>query len=244
MAKIKQAKKIDRRLVSFAILYDQQSSKSKNQQLQIAMIDHQLKLLDKQINSINNKYAKNEIIICVGYQSHVIINHLHKNHKGKNIRIVENPNYLDTNSCESLRIIMNNIHNNRIIVIDGSMSVPERVYNKLTLEGCHVVVSKEKNDNSSIGANVSRGGRIEYLSYGGCQECKNILVLCNPRAISYLKKVMATGEYKNKFIFEVLNELISLKYLIKAIQVKEKINQVSNMKFMKSRGKKYEIYNR
>ena len=127
MARIKQAKKTDRRLVSFAILYDQQSSKSKNQQLQVAMIDHQLKLLDKQINSINKKYAKNEIIICVGYQSHVIINHLHKNHKGKNIRIVENPNYLDTNSCESLRIIMNNIHNNRIIVIDGSMSVPERV---------------------------------------------------------------------------------------------------------------------
>ena len=73
---------------------------------------------------------------------------------------------------------------------------------------------------------------------------QNILVLCNPRAISYLKKIMATGEYKNKFIFEILNELISLKYLIKAIQVKEKISQVSNMKFMKSRGKKYEIYNR
>ena len=52
------------------------------------MIDHQLKLLDKQINSINKKYAKNEIIICVGYQSHVIINHLHKN-MSKNIRIVE-----------------------------------------------------------------------------------------------------------------------------------------------------------
>ncbi len=245
MAKrLNQRVKIDKRLVSFAILYDQQSSKSKNQQLQMAMVDHQLKLLDKQINSINKKYAKNEIVICVGYQSHIVINHLHKNHNGKNIRIVENPNYLDSNSCESLRIIMNNIHNNRIIIIDGSMSVPERVYNKLTLEGCHVVVSKEKNDNANIGANISSGDRIEYLSYGGCQECKNILVLCNPRAIHYMKKVMATGEYKNKFIFEILNELISLKYIIKAIQVKDKISQISNMKFMKSRGKKYEIYNR
>ena len=58
MTKMKQAKKVDKRLVSFAILYDQQSSKSKNQQLQMAMIDHQLKLLDKQINSINKKYVK------------------------------------------------------------------------------------------------------------------------------------------------------------------------------------------
>ena len=58
MTKIKQAKKVDKRLLSFAILYDQQSSKSKNQQLQMAMIDHQLKLLDKQINSINKKYVK------------------------------------------------------------------------------------------------------------------------------------------------------------------------------------------
>ncbi len=122
MAKrLNQRVKIDKRLVSFAILYDQQSSKSKNQQLQMAMVDHQLKLLDKQINSINKKYAKNEIVICVGYQSHIVINHLHKNHNGKNIRIVENPNYLDSNSCESLRIIMNNIHNNRIIIIDGSI---------------------------------------------------------------------------------------------------------------------------
>ena len=71
------AQKVDKRLVSFAILYDQQSSKSKNQQLQMAMIDHQLKLLDKQINSINKKYVKNEIIICVGYQSDIVIRHIH-----------------------------------------------------------------------------------------------------------------------------------------------------------------------
>ena len=79
------------------ILYDQQSSKSKNQQLQMAMIDHQLKLLDKQINSINKKYVKNEIIVCVGYQSDIVIHHIHENHAKKNIRVVENPNYFDSN---------------------------------------------------------------------------------------------------------------------------------------------------
>lgn len=59
-----------------------------------------------------------------------------------------------------------------------------------------------------------------------------------------MKRILSSGEYKNKFIFEILNYLISLKYVVKAIQVKEKINQMSNMKFMKIRGKKYEIYNR
>ena len=244
MTKIKQAKKVDKRLLSFAILYDQQSSKSKNQQLQMAMIDHQLKLLDKQINSINKKYVKNEIIICVGYQSDIVIRHIHENHSKKNIRVVENTNYFDSNSCESLRIIMNNISNNRIIIMDGSMSVPERVYSKLGVDGCHILVSKQKNESGNVGANISKEDKVEYLSYGGCQECKNILVLCNTRAISLMKRILSSGEYKNKFIFEILNDLISLKYVVKAIQVKEKINQISNMKFMKIRGKKYEIYNR
>ena len=68
--------------------------------------------------------------------------------------------------------------------MDGSMSVPERVYNKLGVDGCHVVVSKEKNENGNVGANISKEDRVEYFSYGGCQECKKYTSALQPKGLS------------------------------------------------------------
>lgn len=237
-------KKKTNKFMSFILLYDHSMSKSKNHQLQLALVTYQLKAIDKQIKLINKKYPNNEIIVCVGDKSDIIIDHINKNLIKNNIRIVENVDYVNNNDCESLRLCINNLNNNNIVIIDGPVVIPEKVFNKIKLDGCYVVVSKNKNNTSNMGANISEKEKIEHFGFGACQEYKNVIVMCNPRANHIVKKLLLCGTYKNKFILEAFNDLISLKYVVKPIEISEEIKNFAKTKLIKKQGKIYEVYTR
>lgn len=210
---------------SFILLCDFAGHRLKTPNLYAPLIEYKMELLDKQIKVINKKFKNNEILLCVGLESNKLIKYIDKKYPDQNVRIVENVNYLDTASCESLRLALNNTYNRKLIIIDSSMKINARMLNRIKTDSCYAFVSNSKDGNVEIGANITKNKKIEYFSFGGCQKWKDILVLCDEQAIRSLRDILLSGKYKRKFIFEALNDLITLNHEIKAIEVKESANK-------------------
>ena len=79
------------------------------------------RLIDLQINSIKNVFNNFEVIICVGYDADKVCKYIKSKYQNLNIRIVENQLYDNSNSCEGVRLCLNNINNNKVIILDGSL---------------------------------------------------------------------------------------------------------------------------
>ena len=79
------------------------------------------RLIDHQIKAIRNAFEKIEIIICTGFESEKINKYIRTTYSDINVRVVENQLFTQTNSCESLRLALNNINNKNLFIIDGSL---------------------------------------------------------------------------------------------------------------------------
>ena len=71
------------------------------------------RLIDIQISIIESAFPNCEIILCLGFDAEKIYKYIRSKHSDKNIRIVENQLYDISNSCESLRLSLNNIYNEK-----------------------------------------------------------------------------------------------------------------------------------
>ena len=79
------------------------------------------KLIDIQINAIQQTFLNNEIILCVGFDAEKICKYIRTSHSKSNIRIVENQLFNSCNSCESTRIALNNTLNDKVLICDGNL---------------------------------------------------------------------------------------------------------------------------
>ena len=105
-------------LVTFIIIADSPLHRMKSYGPVSLIQINKEKLIDYQIKSIKKSYKNYEIILCLGFESMKVEKYIRVKHKNINIRIVENQTYNQTNSCESLRIALNNTQNNKIFIID------------------------------------------------------------------------------------------------------------------------------
>ena len=170
-------------------------------------INNNIRLIDSQIKIIQSFFGNVEIIVCVGFESGKIINHISECHSDKNIRIVENLQHEQTNSCETLRIALNNTWNNKVICIDGNMHIDKTTLKKIKMNQNCVVVSGD-NKNSEIGVNIS-GNNVEFFSFGALHEWQNIFYVSDKSVLQSLKGIVSKESYRCKFVFEALNELVS-----------------------------------
>ena len=130
-------------------------------------------------------------------------------HKNINIRIVENQTYSQTNSCESLRIALNNTQNNKIFIIDGNLFFCEKTI-KLKSYGMNYVYIDKSSKNFDIGINLNENNEVEFFSFGAKYNWSEIVFLSNEQTIENLYRILCSESYKKKFIFEALNSLISI----------------------------------
>lgn len=217
--KSSRTKKMSQEIFTYVLIHDFAGRKIKNTNAaNIEDIRKTIKSIDFQIEEINSINKQKEIIICLGFASHYIIKHIQSKHINKNVKIIENSSFLESNSCESLRVILNCITGKRIVIINGCNNVNKKIISRVRDNNCYAVVSKKRNNIDNIGVNISHGNKIEYFSFGGCQEWKNCLLLFSKPTINTLKKKLNSGEYKNKIIFEILNDLIEDHASIQAIQ--------------------------
>lgn len=188
------------------------------------------RLIDIQIQSLKKVFHNFELIICVGYDAEKVCKYIKNKYRQKNIRIVENQKYETSNSCEGVRLCLNNINNGRIVICDGSLIVEKGTLNNIVSEKSHVLTEDGFLENLEIGINVGESGNIEHFGFGAHRAWSEIVYLSNPDIIECLRKIISTENFRQKFLFEGLNELIKTKHRILAVTNKHPVKKINNIK--------------
>jgi hypothetical protein len=172
------------------------------------------KLIDIQIEAIKEVFSNFEIVVCCGIDADKIHKHIKTTHKDIRFRVVENQVFESSNSCESLRLCLNNTDNNKLLICDGGL-----VLNKGLLlcldqkQSC--VICENNNKTLEVGLNCGRNNYVEHFSFGASHSWCEVLFLNNKDIIDSLRKILNSYESKNRLIFEAINELLLVGHKIK-----------------------------
>ena len=192
-------------------------------------------LLDRQINAIKAVFQNFEIILCCGYDAGVVFEHVKEKYRNLNIRVVENQVYENSNCCESARLAINNTLNNKIILCNGSVLLLSEHLRSIDLEKSSILTQAagKKLEDFSIGV-VTQDEKVQNMSLGVKE--KKWLELCylsTKNDVEAFHGIVESIEFKNRFLFEAINEFIKLKSL-KTIEVKKiksyKIHSIKSLK--------------
>lgn len=218
------------RLISIIILSDNPGYRMKSYgSIPLINIDGK-HLIDIQIESIKRTFKNYEIILCVGFDADKIAKYISSKHKKINIRIVENQIFNNSNSCESVRLALNNTMNNNLLIIDGSLLFNNKSIKLINVDQNSVLVQKYASENLQIGINVNTDNLAQHFSYGACKTWSEMLFLNNEEYIGCIKKFVSNTDNRKKFFFESLNELIRNKLDISCVENKHPIYKVDNIK--------------
>jgi len=230
---IQQAKKtikITNELITVIILCDTPGYRMKSYgPLPLITINNQ-KLIDLQIQAIQKTFSNFEIIICVGFDAEKICKYIRQKYSNLNIRVVENQLFNSSNSCESVRISLNNTFNDRILLCDGNLLFNDKILSLFNTDQTCVLVEPQASENLEIGINIDENNEAQYFSFGACKTWSEMIYLDNKDIIETLRKIISCSDNKNKFIFEAINEIIKIKYKIKCIYNKYSLQKISNIK--------------
>lgn len=192
------------------------------------------KLIDLQIQCIKNAFENFEIILCVGFDAEKICKHIRSQYKELPIRIVENQLHNVSNSCESLRLSLNNTTNDKIIICDGNLILTSDCLKNIDIQSSCVLVEKTPCENLEIGLNIDDKKRAQHFSYGASNIWSEIIFLKGFDIIESLRRIITKYDSKTRFVFESINELIKMKYEIKSITNTSNIIKINNIKMYHS----------
>ena len=125
------------------------------------------RLIDIQIKAIRSQSANSEIILCCGFDANKIAKYIKENYGDENVRIVENQMYEVSGCCEALRISLNCVSSDSLIICNGGMLLmPELV--KVHSANSYLLCRKyEKNKtNLEIGSVSNEKNIVTNISFG------------------------------------------------------------------------------
>jgi hypothetical protein len=182
--KSKSIKQEDNSLITIILLCDNPGYRMKSYG-PISLIDvtSTKKLIDLQIEAINKTFPNCEIIVCLGFDCEKVCKYIKTKHS-TNIRIVENQMYAVTNSCESLRLCLNNTGNDKILICDGSLLFDKSIISLIDKKNPCVILESEPNQTLEIGVNVDKD--IAYFfSFGAKYIWSEIMFLAGKEMIEF-----------------------------------------------------------
>lgn len=165
-------------------------------------------ILEKQIETIKSCFLNYEIIVCAGFESKKITSFVKLNFKNYRIRIVENQVHFNSNCCESARLCINNTMNNKLMIINGGVFMNQEHFRLIKYEdSCIITQDSNSGGNLEVSA-ISHNNSLESL----CLGIKNnywaeVLYLPNENTINKFYNIVSNIDFKNKFMFEAINEL-------------------------------------
>lgn len=220
-------------LVSFVILSEDHGHRMKSHGPTSLLKISNKTLLEKQIEAIKSVFTKFEIVLCSGFETLKIVNFVKSQFDDVNIRIVENQMHYNSNCCESVRLAISNIINNKIVIIDGNILIKNETLKLInTTASCIVMQDKPYESNMEIGV-IHHNNRLENMSLG----IKNwywseILYLNGDKDINYFYSIVSNPDYKNKFLFEAINEFNKKNKLltVKNEHISLKIDNIKTLK--------------
>lgn len=189
-----------------------------------------IRLIDHQIKAISNAFPNSEIVICTGFESEKINRYIRYTYDKSNIRMVENQLFNNTNSCESLRLALNNINNSNLFIIDGSLLFTNKALQSCKMQESLIYINDKCGEQFEVGVNINEKAIVEYFSYGASKGWYEIMFLKGEKTIEQLRRILYMETFKTKFIFEAINELIRIDHTIKAVKNRAKIHKINNIK--------------
>lgn len=198
-------------------------------------------LLDIQIAAIGAVYKNYEIIVCCGFEANRVARYVKNRYKNLDIRIVENQLYDDSNCCETLRLCLNNVSTDSLMVCNGEILLfPELI--KCYKDSPYLLTQKKskKKSNLEIGSVVNDKGIITNISFGLPDLWSEIFYLHSKDSIELLRKIVSSDMYKNRLVFESLNELNRAKFNLEQIVTDYRIEKIDNIKTYHKIREKYE----
>lgn len=163
--------------------------------------------IDIHISASNSACKNTELIFCIGHQANKICDYVKAKYPGHNIRIIENTNYSTTNYCESLRLCLNNINTDSILVCNGSlMSYPEMFL--IPTFDPYVLLQRGNHNNLEVGVGIDENNLITNMGYGLPHIWSEVFFLHGFNNIEKLRRIVSVENFSNKFLFEAINELL------------------------------------
>lgn len=194
------------------------------------------KIIDIQMDAVKSVFKNFEVVIAAGFESEKVVKYIRKEMpRSLNIRVVENQVYHHSNCCESLRLCLNNICNDRVLIVSGDVLFhPTAISSVIRSRGSILYQNKDDLNNLEVGTIYSEKSLIG-LNYG--IEGKAWSEMCFLRGrenIECLRSIISSVDYKNRLLFEAINSMVDNKKKIDAIYNKGpesvKINNIKTLK--------------
>ena len=198
-------------------------------------IQNKKTVLELQVNAIKSIFANYEIILCSGFDTKKVSQFVKTRLAKENIRIVENQVHYNSNSCESLRLALNNTCNDKVLVLSGDLIFNQKYLKAFDYKKTSVVLQNDDSNKQFEISVLSNGTHVNSMCLG---EKDNFwtegVFLADQKSVSKAYEIVSNIEYKNKFIFEAMNEL-SKTVQIKAINTVDRTAvKVNNLKILKN----------
>lgn len=159
-------------------------------------------IIQRQINTISQHLPEADIVLVVGYNSEKVIKVC-----PKWVRIVENPFFDENNSIEELRLGINNIITDRVLVVDGDTIFSNKTIINFPKNKSSVILDNDSMiADDEIGATF-QDGIVTNFFYGLDHKYCNIVSLMG-KELRHMTSFCSDSDNKNKFIFEGLNYVI------------------------------------
>lgn len=170
-------------------------------------------LIDHQIKALKSRFKNFSILLSCGFESSRIWRHLKSKHSNIDIRLIENPLYRTTNSCESIRLAMmsNNIKN--LLIFSSSNIFEKKHLDQLSFSDTFILSQKAPNNKTDLRVYKSNDNNIK-IDFGIGDLCwTEFLYLDGEKNVNDFYSIIDCEEYKSKFLFEAINKL-AVKYNI------------------------------
>ena len=176
-----------------------------------------LTLLDRQVEAIRSVFINFEIIVCAGFDAERVARYINGKYANEPIRIVENQIHQHSNCCESSRLCLNNTTNNKVLLCNGNLLFDSNTLSLIHIKDSYVISENGGSRNLEIGMTINDLGYAENFCYGLENIWSEMVFFNSADTIEAFRKIISTIDYKNKFVFEALNDLRKTKHRIKVI---------------------------
>lgn len=184
-------------------------------------------LLEYQIKLIKEIFPESEIILISGLWADRVANL-----KTDDFRIVENQLFESTNEVEDIRLGLNNITTNNVLIFSGDMYFNKDTLINIPSESFVIYDSKNQLSNIEIGMTIV-DKNATTLSFDLINKYTGIIYI-NTNVFDKFKKVCLDRTKSRLFLFEIINNLITNGIKFRAFDPPDmkilKINSVQQLK--------------
>ena len=130
-------------------------------------------------------------------------------------------------------LCLNNTNNNKVLFCSGGILLTEFNLNLIDLDANCILMQKDcYNDNFEIGV-IENNGKLENFALGIKNKFwSEIFYLNGHKDINLFSSIISNTEYKNKFMFEAINEMNKKTY-IKTLHTNKPLTKIDNIKTLK-----------